>query len=256
MDVLRAVATSTRPCTPASIAAATGIPRPTVYRLLETLETLGVLERVDGDWAIGYELIQLARGADLARILVPRTRHVLDQLVERTGETAMLAVPRERLYIDVISQVDAPNLLGVMPWVGRPVPIHASAAGKIALADLTPPDRASFMSSATFRRLTPQTIIESDRFMAELDTVAAQGYAETIDELEQGLSGICAPARDATGTLAAVVGVYGPTSRITGSERVETTGAVLEAGERISALLRRAKTPAPAASARRRPPST
>ena len=233
-----------------------GHPATTVYRLLETLEDLGVLERVDGDWAIGYELIQLARGADLARILAPRTQHVLDQLVERTGETAMLAVPRERLYIDVISQVDAPNLLGVMPWVGRPVPIHASAAGKIALADLTAPDRASFMSSATFRRLTPQTIIEPDRFLAELDTVAAQGYAETVDELEQGLSGICAPARNAAGTIAAVVGVYGPTARITGSERASTIRAVIEAGERISTLLRRAKTPAPASSAHHEPRST
>lgn len=86
---------------------------------------------------------------------------------------------------------------------------------------------------------------DSDQFLAELEAVSAQRYAETIDELEQGLSGIGAPARDAAGALVAVVGVYGPTSRIIGPDRAKTTRAVVQAGDRISALVQRGQTPVP-----------
>jgi DNA-binding IclR family transcriptional regulator len=237
MDVLRAVAASGEDCSPASIAEATGVPRPTVYRLLETLESLRLVERIDGEWVIGYELVRLGRTADLSRTLIPRAQPVLEDLVASTGETAMLAVPRSGLYVDVISQVDAPNLLGVMPWVGRPVPTHASVAGKILLADLGEQDRASYCATFAFPRLTANTIVDPIAFEKELRTVARQGFAETIDELEHGLSGIGAPVRDDAGGLVAVVGVYGPTSRITGAGRAETTQAVIAAGQRLSAEL-------------------
>jgi DNA-binding IclR family transcriptional regulator len=239
MDVLRAVAEARGDCTPASIADATGIPRPTVYRLLETLENLGLLERLDGEWAIGYELIRLGRDADVSRTLVPRTRPALEALVAATGETAMLATPRSGLSVDVISQVDAPNLLGMMSWVGRPVPTHASVAGKIMLADLGDEDRASYCASFAFPRLTRRTIVDPGMFLAELEAVAAQGYAETIDELEHGLSGIGAPVRDDAGTLVAVIGIYGPTSRIIGPRHAELTQAVVGASAQISTLLAR-----------------
>lgn len=237
MDVLRAVAAAGDGCSPASIADTTGVPRPTVYRLLETLESLGLVERNDGEWTIGYELVRLGRSADLSRALALRAHPVLEELVATTGETAMLAVPRRGAYVDVISQVDAPNLLGVMPWVGRPVPTHASVAGKLLIADLSDADRAHFCASFGFPSLTAHTITDPAAFDAELRTVAKQGFAETVDELEQGLSGIGAPIRQAPGGLVGVVGIYGPTARIVGSGREAMREAVMAAGEQLSERL-------------------
>src|ERR1700751_5832871 len=111
----------------------------------------------------------------------------MERLVGQTGETAMLAIARGPFAVEVVSQVDAPNLLTMAQWVGRPIAPHASAAGKILLE--------------------------------ELDGVARRGYAETIDELEDGLSGIVAPVRRNGGTLAAMIGIYGPTPRVCGAQR-------------------------------------
>ena len=70
--------------------------------------------------------------------------------------------------------------------------------------------------------------------LKELDVVSRRGYAETIDELEDGLSGIAAPIRDQGGALVAVIGVYGPTARVCGAQRDQVTAAVCDAAARLS----------------------
>jgi DNA-binding IclR family transcriptional regulator len=235
VEVLRAVTSSNGNCTPASIAKAIGVPRSTVYRLLATLESVGLVEPTgEGTWVVGYELVRLGRHADLSRALVPRAQPLLEGLVSACGETAMLTLPRGAFDVDVVSQVDAPNLLGMTSWVGRPIQMHASAAGKLLLAELSPQERARYCSSIALTRLTGRTITEPEALERELQTVAAQGYAETIDELEEGLGGIVAPVRDDPGGLVAMIGIYGPSSRVFGDTRDATTRAVVDAAQRLS----------------------
>jgi DNA-binding IclR family transcriptional regulator len=161
----------------------------------------------------------------------------MQQLVSRTGETAMLAVPRGSFEAEVISQVDAPNLLAMAPWVGRPIASHASAACKILLADLAPEVRTRYIAALPLPALTAHTITDHKRLENELDEVARRGYAETIDELEDGLSGIVAPIRRSDGTLIAFIGIYGPTARVCGERHEQMTAAVMAAAAALSAEL-------------------
>ncbi len=108
-------------------------------RLLATLEDAGFVERAAGGWRIGPELMRLARRADPDRALA-RRRGPSSRARGRAGESAMLGVARAGPAVDVIAQADGPGLLGVTNWVGRPIAVHASAAGKLVLAELD--DRA------------------------------------------------------------------------------------------------------------------
>jgi DNA-binding IclR family transcriptional regulator len=62
--------------------------------------------------------------------------------------------------------------------------------------------------------LTPATITQPDALRRELARVRRRGYATTIDELEEGLSGVSTGVCAAGGSLLAVVNVTGPTQRL------------------------------------------
>jgi DNA-binding IclR family transcriptional regulator len=235
MEILKAVTAAPNGAVPADIAHQLAMPRPTVYRLLATLEAVGMAERgADGGWFVGPELLRLGRSADHSRSLVAHAQPTMERLVGQTGETAMLAIARGPFDVEVVSQVDAPNLLSMAQWVGRPIATHASAAGKILLADLEADVRARYVRALALPALTAHTITDHDRFLDELDTVARQRYAETVDELEDGLSGIAAPIRSDGGTLVAIIGVYGPTPRVCGAQRDRMTTAVSNAAARLT----------------------
>jgi IclR family acetate operon transcriptional repressor len=238
MDILKAVTATPEGAIPADIAQQLSLPRPTVYRLLATLEAVGMAERgPDGAWFAGAELLRLGRRADESRALVTRAQPTLEELVAQTGETAMLAVARGPFDVEVVSQVDAPNLLAMSQWVGRPIAAHASAAGKILLADLETDDRIRYVKTLPLPAFTQHTITDHDRFLHELDAVAQRGYAETIDELEDGLSGVVAPVRGHGARLEAIVGVYGPTPRVCGAQRGQITAAVRNAASQLTEAL-------------------
>jgi IclR family pca regulon transcriptional regulator len=50
--------------------------------------------------------------------------------------------------------------------------------------------------------------------LAELARVRRQGWAELVDELEEGLASISVPARSPSGALVGIVGISGPTFRL------------------------------------------
>jgi DNA-binding IclR family transcriptional regulator len=235
MDILKAVTAAPGGANPADIADQLGLPRPTVYRLLTTLGAVGMTERdAGGAWFVGPELLRLGRRADQSGTLVTRAQPTLEELVAATGETAMLAIARGPFDVEVVSQVDAPNLLSVAQWVGRPVAAHASAAGKIVLSELEPDDRTRYVKSLPLPAFTGHTISDHDQFLQELESIARRGYAETIDELEDGLSGIVAPIRGQGGRLVAIIGVYGPTPRVCGPQRDQITAAVRNAATQLT----------------------
>ena len=238
MDILKTVSAAKDGASPAAVADELELPRPTVYRLLATLEAVGMVERnTNGGWFVGHELLRLARRADQSHALVTEAQPTLQELVSRTGETAMLAVPRGSFEAEVISQVDAPNLLAMAQWVGRPIPAHASAACKILLADFEPDLRSRYVAALPLTPFTTHTITDHEEFERELDETAQRGYAETIDELEDGLSGVVAPIRRADRTIIALVGIYGPTARVCGDQHEQITAAVLEAAGRLATEL-------------------
>jgi IclR family acetate operon transcriptional repressor len=91
--------------------------------------------------------------------------------------------------------------------VGRLVPAHGSALGKVFFAYgslALPPE--------PFQRLTDATATCADEL--GLDRIRAQGYATAVDELEPGLWAVAAPVRDATGEVVAAISVSGPGVRL------------------------------------------
>jgi DNA-binding IclR family transcriptional regulator len=219
IDLLRAVA-ERRGASASELARATGLPRSTVTRTLSTLADAGLVEH-PGDWVLGYELVRLARAADPYHGLVEAARGVLARLRDDTDESALLAVTRGRPDIEIVLQLDPARHVGVGSWVGVDVPLHASAAGKLALAELEREERAAWLRRNPLVQFTQSSITDAQTFMAELDRVRRRGWAEIVDELEDGLTSLAVPVRGGDGSLAGLIGISGPTFRLGRTRRRE-----------------------------------
>ena len=134
----------------AALARATELPRPTAGRLLATLADLGLVQRLPSsdDWVLGPTIVRLGRAADPFGHVVRVARPHLAALAEDTGESATLTASSTPTMVEVVAQVDATRLVGITDWVGRRFPLHASAAGKLALAAL-PADALDAYLAAT-----------------------------------------------------------------------------------------------------------
>ncbi len=214
LDLLQALERFPHGATTATMARATGLAPATAGRLLATLEDSEFLTRGEQGWMVGPGLTRIAARADPHRALRERARPVLERLAGTARESAMLAVPRPGPQIEILIQADGPRLLGLINWVGRPVDLHASAAGKLVLAELSDDELAAWIRRVRPQRLTPHTLTTRAQLTDEIRRVRESGWATLAQESEIGLSSIAYAIRDSDQKLSAIVGFSGPSQRL------------------------------------------
>lgn len=191
ITLLRATAASTEGSSVSALARAAGLPRATALRLIQTMEQDGFLLRVPQSDRVllGPEFVRLARRADMGTLLREVARSRLGELSAAVGETVTLSVVAPDGGLDLVDQVDGPHHLVPRSWLGRQFPLHASSSGKILLSTYDRPrlDRAL---PGPLAALTPHTITSRRALREDLERTRAQGYATTVDELEEGLAGV------------------------------------------------------------------
>jgi len=134
---------------------------------------------------------------------------ILEKLAMTTGETANLAVASNG-EMRLIDQVDSHYLLGATNWVGKRIPFHASALGKVLLAY-----GAATIPLGKLNKVASKTITSRQRLLTELESVRKKGYAIIIDELEEGLVAVAAPIREDDGRVVGAISISGPFPRLT-----------------------------------------
>ena len=182
------------------------IPRSTVFRLVQTLDHLGFLERAHDDYRIGpgvlrlgFEYIASLELSDLARPLVERLR-------DETGYPAQLVI-RDGVDVIVILKAATPSTFTSSVSVGTRLPAHATILGRMLLSET---DDAA-LAALYPKSLLPKGSPKSPRTLAELKKLLhedrARGYALSESFFEQGVSAVAAPVRSGSGKIVAVVSV-------------------------------------------------
>ncbi|MFJ4171759.1 IclR family transcriptional regulator [Paenarthrobacter sp. NPDC089714] len=227
--ILRALAASETPMTVTDVAKKIGLARATTFRLLMTLEDEGMVDRQDTLYSLGWDLGRLAQTVDPASGVVPRIKDILDEFADESGETVTFSLRRGLYELDLVLQ-SSPRLLGVTmsDMHGMQWPHHASATGKVLLAELTP-DQLRMALGDKLVALTSRTITDRNVLAKELKTVHERGWASTVQELEDGIIAFGAPVRDSVGTLLGALSVVGPIHRMESKEKQAELAARLVA---------------------------
>lgn len=188
----------------------TGLPKPTVHRMLQQLEAAGMLQREsDGrHYGTGLRLRRLAENLLLNNTVHGARHAVLRKLVEEVGESCNITAlsGSEVLYLDRVETV-APLRFYLHP--GSRVPAHCSASGKLFLAQMAPMQRQRLLQAAPLQAYTPHTLTDLAALEAECKRVKRDGHAVDDEEFLPGLRCVAvpvpAPGRTARSTLCVAV---------------------------------------------------
>ncbi len=233
--LLRAISASARPPTAWELARTCGINRSTAWRLLQTLEHHGLVERDETTqrYGIGYTALEVAAAAGYDG-LARRARPILQRVAHDAGESVMLAAARtfSQVYVD---QVDPPAT-PTPNWLGRQLPLHATSAGKVFLAWLPEDEREALLPSV-LERYTAHTITDRARLFASLADVRRDGYGACLGEFEEFSNGVSAAVLDHRARPAVILNIWGPSQRVT-ERRLATLGRMaLHAAHEISLVM-------------------
>jgi DNA-binding IclR family transcriptional regulator len=211
-----------------------------VFRLLATLEQLGYIEQcAESDrYRLGVRCLELGQSFGRSRNLLRRARPVLDELVATCGESAHLGVLRE-LQVVHIEGRQSERLVLTGNRVGRSLPAHCTALGKVLLACSPLSIREAFdrkvVAGGNLPKLTPATIGDPAKFFEHLRGVASRGWALDLEECEPGLCCAAAPIFDGEGRLVAAISVSGPSLRLSEEQLLDAVVPLVVArGEQLS----------------------
>lgn len=216
----------------------TGLPKPTLHRMLQQLEAAGLIQR-NGDgrqYGTGLRLRRLAEN-----LLLNSTSHgarhmVLRRLVEEVGESCNLTAfsGGEVLYLDRV-ETAAPLRFYLHP--GSRVPAHCSATGKLFLAQLAPAQRQRLLGHVELERYTQNTLTDHAQLEAELERVKRDGYAMDDEEFLPGLIciGVLVPATDG-GKSNLGLALQAPVMRVTRDKALQLLPALQRAAGALAAI--------------------
>lgn len=234
-----------------SLVEETGLPKPTLHRMLQQLEAAGLLQRgADGrQYGSGARLRRLAENLLLNSIHHGAQHAVLRHLVDEVGESCNLTAlaGNEVVYLDRV-ETAAPLRFYLHP--GSRVPAHCSASGKIFLAQMTPAQRRRLLAHAPLQAYTARTLTDPVQLEQEVRQVKRQGYALDNEEFLPGLLCVAVLVPSTLGRSNLSVAVQAPVMRL-GADKALQLLPPLQRAAAALALIEAEALPAASATAKR-----
>jgi len=203
----------------------------TTHRLLQALHSESLLDRnpATGAYRLGPALMALGVQALSSNDLRRRVRPLLERLAKESGETATLEVPIDNTML-ILDEVTGSHFVGAAGNVGTRWPIHATSTGKAIIAF---DGQGVEHLGERLAPLTSQTITEREQLEEQLAEIRQRGFAETVDELEDGFSGVAAVVRGGMGQVLGALSICGPTQRLSKRRRANLGATLCAAAERL-----------------------
>lgn len=219
------------------LAIETGLPKPTLHRMLTNFVAEGLLVRQNDKrlYGTGPRLRAFAE-----TLLINATQHgarhaVLRSLVKELGETCNITTLSgdEVLYLD---RVDTPEPLRFHLRPGSRVPVHCSASGKLLLSQMTKQVRAKLLQHAPLERFTDDTITDYEILENEVQKVTEQGFGLDNEEFIYGLVCFAVLVPGVRGKATQCVAVQGPSLRLKPDDADRVLPALRRAASELRAI--------------------
>lgn len=216
----------------------TGLPKPTLHRMLQQLECAGLLFRQsDGrHYGTGTRLRRMAEN-----LLLNSTQHgarhaVLRALVEQVGESCNVTALAgdEVVYLD---RVETPEPLRFYLRPGSRVPVHCSASGKMILSQFSRSQRRRLLRHAPpLKEYTAKTITDLDALEEEVLRARRDGFALDDEEFLPGLICVAVLVPSASGRSNICVAAQAPVMRMSPDKVLQLLPALQRAAEAMGRI--------------------
>ena len=196
INILEMTAAAGRPVSAARLQKATNLPRPTCYRLVQTLTNHRLLDVHDdeGRYVVGERLIRLASlgksDIDVRRATAGAIREAAIHLGDATFLARLRNTQVEIIHVE--TPID-PEIPFVHPGLGLR-PMHACSSAK-AIAAFAGKDLQSHIFRNTFEKFNTNSHTRPDTLRNEFEKIRKDGFAVCDEEIQLGISSVAAPVR-------------------------------------------------------------
>jgi DNA-binding IclR family transcriptional regulator len=214
LDILEAIKSAPAGIGLAELSRTVEMPKPTVFRILTTLEGRGYLDRrEDGNYRLTQKLFDLQRNTSIEQRLNSAALPVMEKLVESCKETVNLGL-LDGGEVVVINTLESSQAVRMTSKIGARRYLHTTGLGKILLAGLPDKEVERLIKIKGLPRLTPHSITSKMALMSELRQVRSQGFA--LDNQENEIEGRCIAAaiRGPNDSTLAALSISGPVFRM------------------------------------------
>lgn len=191
-----------------------GANKSTTYRLMATLESLGVLQKnpTTERYSLGLKLFELGNRVKIQSALINQTHPELKKVASEITETVHLGIFKNN-QVFMLDKVESPMGLKLNSIVGMSNPAYCSGIGKVLLAYQKPEKLKDILNSIQLIPKTDYTITNKTKLKKELIDIKDKGYAIDRQELELGLICVAVPIYNQQNEVIAALSAAGPADR-------------------------------------------
>jgi len=214
LDILETIRESRSGMGLADLARALGMPKPTAYRIVATLERRGYLARDgSGHFRMTRKFFEMHQTESDEQVLIRAAQPAMEKLVDSCRETVNLGV-LDAAEVVVIDTLESPQAIRMTSKVGNRRYLHSTALGKVLLSGLPEKEVLRLIRIQGLPRLMPKTIVTRKALLDELESIRRQGYA--LDDEENEPDGRCigAPVHGQDGRVVAALSISAPSFRV------------------------------------------
>jgi len=196
------------------------MPKPTAYRLLQTLESRGFVRKdkhseYDIRYRLGLKLLELgnlvAEQLELRKTALPYMKALRDEIDE-----VIHLVIRDRYEAIYIEKVEGLQALRLVTRIGKREPLHVGSGPKLLLAYQSEAFINDYIERIDFNKLNENGVLNKRELLEDIKEIQRNGYSVSKGEQDPDTIGVSYPIFDYAGNMVAALAVSGPALRFFG----------------------------------------
>jgi IclR family pca regulon transcriptional regulator len=206
LDIIRSFSEFNPLRTVSDLAAELKLARPTVHRIMLTLEELGYVVQTDNGYYLSAKVIELGFGYIATRGFYGAAKTHMEKLAAQIDQAISLTelVDSDIIYI---GRIEVPKVVAYNVALGQRLPAHSTSPGRLLLSGLDDAEIDRRLNMPSLSNVKPMITLSLDQLKTEISKIRAQGWAMTDQTMSLGYRAAAAPVYDATGMMVAAIGI-------------------------------------------------
>jgi DNA-binding IclR family transcriptional regulator len=214
------------------------LPKPTVSRLVATMEGLGYLRKNEETkkYLLGSKLLRLGNIAKASYNIREISSAILKKLRDEVRETVFINVidRNERVCLDCLL---GPNVTRITVTIGQRAALYAGADSRMLLASLNDNELEDYLRNTPLKCFTPNTITDPQELRKKIIEDREKGWSFSIGECNRGSACVTAPIKNGEDEIIASLSIAFPELKDLSSKYIDFYRiAVINAAQEISQL--------------------
>lgn len=215
-----------------------GLSKSTLHSLLKTLQLHGYIDQnpENGKYRLGMKLVERGHFVVGTMDIRQKAKSWLTTLSQETGQTTHLGIldGNEGVYIE---KIEGKQAAIAYSRIGRRLPVHATAIGKVLLAWLSEEECAAVLEGYVYQGFTSSTLTSRASLLAALQETRSNGYSMDNEENEPGVRCIAVPVWNHESRVIAALSLSTLTSRVNDDSLATYRQMLIDAGLGLSKTL-------------------